>query len=106
MSTKIKYGTRELAKDFGEMTFAKALIAERLSEEMSQKDFAKKLKISPQSLCDLERSRKIPTAERAARIAKILKEPIPYWVKLAIQDSLRSQNLNFDVELAERNEAA
>lgn len=106
MNTKVKYGIEDLEKKFGEMTFAKALISERQSEEMSQKEFAQKLQISPQSLCDLEKGRKIPTAERAAKIATILKEPVAYWVKLAIQDSLKFQNLNFEVELSKKKKVA
>lgn len=99
MSTKTHYGLKELERDYGPLTFAKVLESYRLSEEFSQKDFAKKLKISPQSLCDLEKGRKIPTPERAARIAKLIKEPEVYWIQLAIQDLLRSQKLSYQVEL-------
>lgn len=73
----------------------------RLSAERSQKDFAKFLGISQQSLCDLEKGRKIPSPDRASRIAKKLHEPEDFWIKLALQDILRSQNFHYEVSLSE-----
>jgi transcriptional regulator with XRE-family HTH domain len=101
MSTKkIKYGLKELQNDFGPLTFGKLIEAYRLAEELSQKDFAKVLGISPASLCDLEKGRRIPTPERAASIAKKLKEPESYWVQLAIQDHLDEVGLKLKVSVA------
>lgn len=101
MSTKKKsYGTRELERDFGPLTFGKLLEAYRLAEELSQKDFANFLGISPASLCDLEKSRRIPSAERAAAIAKKLKEPQNFWVQLALQDHLNHAGLKLKVSVA------
>ena len=106
MSTGIKYSVRDIEKDFGKLSFAKALQAHRLADETSLKDFAQFLKISPQSLCDLEKGRKIPSPERAARIAKALKEPIAYWVSLALQDLLNEQKLNLVVHVLNRPKKA
>ncbi len=106
MSTNVKYSLRDLENDFGKLSFAKALEAHRLGEEISQKDFAKFLKISPQSLCDLEKGRKIPSPDRAARIAKALKEPIAYWVTLALQDLLNEQKLNLVINVSDRPKKA
>ena len=101
MSTKrIKYGVREAEKEYGPLTFAKVLESHRLGEEMSQKEFAELLAISQQSLCDLEKGRKIPTPERAARIAEKLEEPADYWIKLSLQDMLRAQHFNYEVNLS------
>jgi transcriptional regulator with XRE-family HTH domain len=99
MTTKKHYGLKEMEKEYGPLTFGKALGAHRLSEEMSQKDFAKRLGMTPQSLCDLEKGRKLPSADRAARIAEKLKEPAITWVSLALEDQLREAHLAFKVEL-------
>ncbi len=100
MSTKI-VTTDDIEKKYGPLTFGKLLSSYRLSEEESQKSFAKFLGISQQSLCDLEKGRKIPTPDRAARIAKKLNEPADFWIKLALQDLLREQNFYFEVSLSE-----
>ncbi|WPU65808.1 helix-turn-helix transcriptional regulator [Peredibacter starrii] len=97
---KIKYGSKELEKDFGRLTFGKLLEAYRLADELSQKEFAKILGISQASLCDLEKGRRIPSPERAALIACKLKEPESYWVQLALQDQLNHVGLNLKVSVA------
>lgn len=101
MSTKkIKYGIKELKLDFGPLTFGKLIEAYRLAEELSQKEFSKILEISPASLCDLEKGRRIPSPERAASIARKLKEPESYWVQLAIQDHLDQAGIKLKVSVA------
>ena len=75
MGTKKHYTVSDLEKEFGPLTFGNSLEAYRLSEELTQKQFAKKLGITAQSLCDLEKGRRIPSVERAAKIAKKLNEP-------------------------------
>lgn len=102
MSTKkIKYGTKEAERDYGPLTFAKSLEAHRLGEEISQKEFSQILGISQQSLCDLEKGRKIPSPERAALIAKKIGEPAGFWIKVALQDLLREYDLNYEINLIE-----
>ena len=101
MSTKkIHYGSKELERDFGPMTFGRLIEAYRLADELSQKEFAKILGISPASLCDLEKGRRIPTPERASLIARKLKEPESYWVQLALQDQLNQIGLKLKVSVA------
>jgi transcriptional regulator with XRE-family HTH domain len=101
MNTKsIKYGLKELVREFGPLSFGKLLESYRLSEEMSQKEFSKHLGISQASLCDLEKGRRIPSPERASRIAKKLNEPESYWVQLALQDQLNEAGLKFKVSIA------
>lgn len=100
MSTKKKYGFKQLERDFGALTFGRLIEAYRLAESLSQKDFAQFLEIGQASLCDLEKGRRIPTAERAASIAKKLKEPEAYWVQLALQDHLDQAGLKLKVSVA------
>ncbi|MDH4468795.1 MAG: helix-turn-helix transcriptional regulator [Bacteriovoracaceae bacterium] len=95
MTTKLKhYGTKEFERDYGELTFGKLLESHRLSEEVSQKDFAKFLGISASSLCDLEKGRKIPSPRRASLIAKKLKVSTKLWIKVALQDYLSKEGIN------------
>lgn len=100
MTTKQVYGTSELVKDFGVLTFGNALSSYRLGEKKSQKEFAKFLGISAQSLCDIEKERRIPSPGRAAKIAKILEEPIAFWVQLALQDTLKMEKLDLKISVA------
>lgn len=101
MSTKKpKYGLKELERDYGPLTFSRALEAYRLCEELPQKDFAKFLNISSASLCDLEKGRRIPSPTRAAQIARRLKEPESFWVQLALQDHLNEAGLDLKVSVA------
>jgi len=100
MTTEKKYGRAELAKEYGPLTFGRALWSHRKCEEISQKDFAKMLGISPSSLCDLEKGRKLPSVNRAAKIAKILNEPEKIWIRLALQDMLREADLRYEVSVA------
>ena len=95
-----EYGTKKLEEDFGPLTFGKALEAHRKGEEMSQKEFSKLLGITPSSLCDLEKGRRIPSVKRAARIAKTIGMSEKVWVKFAIQDMVREAELDYVVSVA------
>ena len=103
MTTKKKkhYTAADLNRDMGlgPLTIARLLVAHRLGEEMNQKEFAKLLGITPSSLCDMEKGRKIPSPTRAAKIAKKLGMLEISWVQMAIQDQLRKDKLNFEVTL-------
>ncbi len=100
MSTNTKYGTSELEQDFGSLTFGNALAGYRKGEEMSQKEFAEILGISSQSLCDIEKERRIPSPKRASKIARTLKEPEAFWVQLALQDLLNKEKIYLHVSVA------
>jgi len=100
MTTEKKYGRAELAKEYGPLTFGRALWSHRKCEEISQKDFAKMLGISPSSLCDLEKGRKLPSVNRAAKIANILDQPEKIWIRLALQDMLREADLRYEISVA------
>ena len=100
MTTEKKYGSAELAKEYGLLTFGRALWSHRKCEEISQKNFAKMLAILPLSLCDLEKGRKLPSVNRAAKIAWVLNEPEKIWIRLVLQDMLREADLRYDVFVA------
>lgn len=100
MNIKEIYGLKELEKDYGQLTFGQALWSHRKCLEISQKKFALSLGISPQSLCDIEKGRKIPSIGRAANIAKLIEQPEKIWIELALQDTLRQENLSYIVSVA------
>ncbi len=100
MTIDKKYGVAAMVKEYGPMTFGRALWSHRKCEELSQKEFAQILGISPSSLCDLEKERKLPSVTRAAKIAHILNEPEKIWIRLALQDMLRQANLKYEVSVA------
>lgn len=68
----------------GELTFGGMLEAMRQAEGMSQVDFAKKLGISKQQLCDIEKHRKLVSPECASKFATILGHSEKSFVALAL----------------------
>jgi transcriptional regulator with XRE-family HTH domain len=97
MTTKSFF--EKLEKQYGTMTFGTMLKAWRESEELSQTAFAKKVGLSVQNLNDLEKRRRIPTATRAARIAKKLGLPEMGVIQLALRDSLIKEGFHYEVKL-------
>jgi transcriptional regulator with XRE-family HTH domain len=98
MSTK-KDAFEMMEKKYGRLTLAKALKAWREADNVSQIQFAKKLGISVQSLCDLEKGRRIPTPVRAAKIAKKLGLPEMPMIQLSLRDSLFADGFKMNVKL-------
>ena len=82
------------------LTLGGLLQSIRLSEEMSQAAFAKKLRISPSHLCDIEKGRKVVSPERAARLATILGRPQQQFVRLALQGLVDETGLKMKVDVA------
>jgi DNA-binding XRE family transcriptional regulator len=59
----------------GPLTIGNLLYSLRKSEEISQVEFARKLGISKQTLCDIEKERTAVSSARAARFAKSSNSP-------------------------------
>jgi transcriptional regulator with XRE-family HTH domain len=83
----------------GELTFGRLIEAMRQAEEMSQVDFAKKLGISKQHLCDIEKGRKFVSPERAAKFSKVLGHSEQSFVALALQDIVNQGGLKLKVSV-------
>jgi transcriptional regulator with XRE-family HTH domain len=98
-SKKKKTLSEELEAEYGTLSVGAILRAFRQADETSQKDYAKILGISPQSLNDLENGRRLPTPERAARIAKKIGLPEKFLIQMVLRDSLRDAGLNYTVKL-------
>jgi transcriptional regulator with XRE-family HTH domain len=101
MSTK----SRDATEFFNELRKGKPLglcellLSLRLAEEMTQQEFAKKLGISKQNLCDIEKKRKGVSPGRAAKFAKKLGHSDVVFVQLAMQDILTSDKLKMKVTI-------
>ena len=81
------------------LTLGGLLESIRLSDELSQSAFAKKLGISPSHLCDIEKGRKVISPERAARFAKILGRSREQFVRLSLQSLLDEAGLKMKVKV-------
>jgi antitoxin HigA-1 len=71
----------------------------RISEDMSQVEFARKLKISRSHLCDIEKGRKLVSPARAVELAKMLGYSPIQFVRLSLQDELSKTGLKFKVHV-------
>ena len=78
-----------IARLLGEQIILGALIeAIRQGENESQAVFAARLGISRLHLCDIEKGRKVVSAERAARFAELPGYSSDQFVRLALQDAV------------------
>ena len=82
-----------MEKKFGPLTIAKVIRSTRLCDDISQQDFAKKLGISKQHLCDIEAGRKAVSPSRAWAWAKKLGYLPQQWAELALQDQIEKEGL-------------
>ncbi len=81
----------------GPLTFGEAVEALRVRDERSQVEFAKKLGISRQYLCDVEKGRRLVSPEQAARFARAFGHPAQVLVQLALQDAVHAGGLKLKV---------
>ena len=101
MTTKKKSETLKFLEELAgrPLTLGGLLESIRLSEEMSQAAFAKKLGISSSHLCDIEKGRKVVSPERAARFARVLGRSREQFVRLSLQEMLDEAGLKMRVEV-------
>ncbi len=85
------------------LTLGKAIHSIRLCDELSQVEFAHKLGISKQQLCDIEHNRKILSPKLAAKYATLLGYPNSQFIRLALQGIIDRDNLNVIVEIKSNN---
>lgn len=83
----------------GRLTLGKAVRAIRLCDEKTQGEFACFLGVKQSYLSDLERDQKEVSPKKAAEFAKKLKQSEKQFIRLAIQDSLYRQGLNYLVDI-------
>jgi len=83
----------------GPLTFGEALAAVRDRENISQTELARKAGVRRSTICDLEKGRRLPSPELAARYAKILRHSEKQFIRLALQDQLRKAGIKYQVNL-------
>jgi len=84
----------------GPLTFARFLIGERERAGMTQSAAGKKLGISRQMVCDIEKGRQPVSVELAAKIAKTLKVSPTVAIEACLQDQLRRAHMKYTVTVA------
>jgi len=101
MSTEKRraFGLKDLEKRMGKLTVGELLHTWRVSEEMSLKDFGKRIGMSVANLCDIEKGRKRVSPEKAEQIAKAIGVPAALLVRLSIEESLAAAGLRYKVEI-------
>ena len=81
------------------LTLGLLLLTIRECEEVTQKDFAEKLGISRQYLCDLEHDRRSLSLEKAAEFARCTGYSEDQMVRLALQDFVNKAGLHYEVDI-------
>jgi len=100
MSTKLHGKSPAIAfleRIAGPLTFGSYLEAIRLGEEWSQEEMGRRLHVSRAHLCDIEKGRRSPSPERAARFARTLGYSEAQFVQLALQQMIDSAGLKLAV---------
>ncbi len=99
MSTKSKARKYIEKLNDGPVTFGQYVEAHRLCDELSQAGLARRMRVSRAYLCDVEKGRRLVSAERAAGFAKALGYPVGPFVEAALDDQLRKAGLKMRVSL-------
>lgn len=81
------------------LTLGKLLWAIRMADELSQTEFAEKLAMSKQHLCDIEHDRKAVSPKLAAMYAEKLGYSKEQFIRLALQDMVDREGLNVMIEV-------
>lgn len=100
MTTKTDKTLQILEKMLGyKPTMGTMLRAIRESDGMTQVEFAKLLKITPQKLCDIESGRRIISLKKAVEFAEILGDSPEYFVIQCLQDELERNEINITLNV-------
>jgi len=90
---------KAIRKITGVISFGEMLYSLRVGQECSQVVWAKRLSISKQELCNIEKGRKMVSVERAKNFAEALGMPTKTFAKYALQDQLSSAGIEGEVEI-------
>lgn len=75
-----------LEENFGRLTFAKALKAERTTAELTQQELADKIGVTKQAISKFEKGADFPSADTVKKIAKVFGMPYGSYIELIVQD--------------------
>ncbi|MFW5887364.1 MAG: helix-turn-helix transcriptional regulator [Bacteriovoracia bacterium] len=102
MSTKRKSNKKTLDSILEETpSFGETLAAIRKSDEVTQADLARCVKVSRGLICDIEKGRRDASLKQVARFAKILGYPPEVFLSIYLEEQMKKANLNFKVTLDE-----
>ena len=90
---------KQFESKYGILTLGQMINSLRLSDEFSQVDLAKKMKISRSMLCDIEKGRRIVSLKTAKKFAKVLGYSEEQFVTQVLQDMARSVGYKADIQL-------
>lgn len=96
---KLRDALAVLNAKLGPLTFGNFLESIRMTDEYSAAAMARKLGISSQNLCDIEKGRKGVSPERAAKWARLLGYSEAQFVQLALQAEVTAAGLKYSVEI-------
>jgi transcriptional regulator with XRE-family HTH domain len=103
MTTRKSKGSSgaELAKKLlgGPLSMGAALAGLRDLHDLTQVELARRVGMSRQHICDIEKHRRFVSPAKAAEIAKRLGHPEAYFVKLALQDIINHDGLKYKVNV-------
>lgn len=101
MITQTSQNTRNLFEQLygSKLTLGKLINSIRLGDEISQVEFAHKLGISQQHLCDIEHDRKTVSPKLAAKYATLLGYSVPQFIRLSLQAIVDKDNLDVRVDI-------
>jgi DNA-binding XRE family transcriptional regulator len=84
----------------GPLNIGRALAAIRRSDEVTQAEFARKLKIPRQHLNDIEKGRRTVSIDKAVAFAKLLGQPEVVFIQLALQTLVDDAGYSVHVKVA------
>lgn len=90
-----------LRRLLGHVSFGEMLYSYRLTTNFTQVEMAEILGISKQDLCNIEKSRKLVSVQRAKSFALALNVPPRTFAKYALQDQLRAAGIDGEVEITD-----
>ena len=81
------------------LSIGAALAGLRDLHDLTQVELARRIGMSKQHVCDIEKGRRFLSPSKAAEIAKRLGHPEAYFVKLALQDLINHDGLKYKVNV-------
>lgn len=81
------------------LTLGHLLGAIRQGDELSQVEFALKLGVSRQYICDIEHGRRFVSPKAAAQYAKLLGYSSEQFVRLCLQDLVNRDGIHMEVDV-------
>lgn len=83
----------------GPLTFGELISSVRENNEITQIALARKMGITRQNLCAIEKGRRTVSLKIAAKFAKVMGYSKESFVAIALEDELRHAGLRYAVEL-------